>query len=156
MCIYFNWLSSFPDSPHPMSTGAVKAAGTAGRGPLSLSETDGRCRQKCRSPSPRETPRGRGSGWALGWKFGATTVVTPAVPTDLFPNAHAGTPQSCTLKHFHRGLPSITSILHTSALAHRHPREHHFCGRKGPGGSHTSPAPPPGTPGPCLACKGGG
>lgn len=124
---------------------------------LSLSETDGRCRQKCRSPSPRETPRRRGSRWAPRWEFGAATAKPPpTAPTDLFLNAHAATPQSCTPEHFHTGLPSITSFLHTSSLRAPTPlRAPLLRGGKGLGGGSPH-LPCPGTTGPGLACEGGG
>lgn len=58
---------------------------------LWLSETDGRCRQKCRSPSPRETSH-RSLGWAPGWEFGTTTQSNPRCPHRPVPKrAHMNT-----------------------------------------------------------------
>lgn len=153
MCIYFNRLSSLPDSPlhnHWCSGGG----GHCGKGAIhSLSETDGCCRQRCRSPSPRDARRRRGSGWAPGGEFGSTTAKSPPLPSQTCSRTRTqGTPKLHP-RAFHTGLPSIISFLHISSLSAPTPLRRPLLRREKGRGSHTSPV--PGTPGPGLACEGG-
>lgn len=79
------------------------------------------------------------------WDSGATTAVTLHSPHRPAPERtrRDHPPQSCTPERFHRGLPSITSFLHTSALRTGPLRAPLLLGGKGPGVPHPSRSPRP-------------
>lgn len=119
---------------------------------LWLSETDGRCRQKCRSPSPRETSHREAWAGLLVGNLGLLRQSHPPLSPKTCSQTRTHEHPKVAPQSIFTGLPASPPFSIPPVSAHRHPSERHFCGAGRGWGSHTSAA--PGTPRAGLGMQG--